>query len=110
MNAGEDTGYREHGRIAAGEGEEEQHCTVAARCCMLAVAFYRRFISPLKGPCCRFEPTCSAYAAEAFRRHGFWRGMGLTLCRIARCHPFYHGNLNDPVPPSRPENPDRRLQ
>ena len=64
------------------------------------VGLYRRWLSPvhhaLVGPCCRFEPTCSAYAEEAQRRHGTLRGGWLTLRRLGRCHPFAQGGL-DPV-------------
>lgn len=49
------------------------------------------------GPCCRFSPTCSRYAAEAFETHGIFKGFGLTLKRLIRCHPWgAHGW--DPVP------------
>jgi putative membrane protein insertion efficiency factor len=61
---------------------------------------YRRFISPLLGPHCRFAPTCSAYAVDALSVHGAARGSWLTLRRIARCHPFSPGG-HDPVPPAR---------
>ena len=66
------------------------------------ISFYRRFISPLKRPCCRFSPTCSTYALEAIRRHGALRGAWLALRRLARCHPYYKGNFYDPVPPLPP--------
>ncbi len=66
--------------------------------CILLVKFYRKYLSPLKGgPCCRFVPTCSAYAIEAFQKRGFFIGMILTVCRILRCNPFHPGGY-DPVP------------
>lgn len=65
------------------------------------VRFYRLAISPLKPPCCRFEPTCSEYAIQAIATHGAIKGMGLAVWRILRCHPFYNGPLYDPVPPPR---------
>ena len=65
---------------------------------MLAlIGFYRRFISPLIGPRCRFTPTCSAYGLEAIQRHGPWKGGWLTLKRVLRCHPFSDCGC-DPVP------------
>ena len=58
---------------------------------------YQTYISPGLRPCCRFTPTCSQYALEAFARHGFWRGGWLTLARLLRCRPgCRHGY--DPVP------------
>ena len=61
------------------------------------IEFYRRWLSPLKPPCCRFVPTCSAYAAEALRKYGWARGGLLTLKRILRCNPWSKGGF-DPVP------------
>ena len=61
------------------------------------VRLYRKFISPLKPPCCRFTPTCSAYALEAFQKRGFFAGLILTVWRILRCNPFGRGGY-DPVP------------
>ncbi len=63
---------------------------------------YRTCISPIKPPTCRFTPTCSAYAWQAIRRFGAFRGGWLALRRILRCHPFYRGPLIDPVPERRP--------
>jgi putative membrane protein insertion efficiency factor len=61
------------------------------------IRVYRWLLSPLLGPSCRFEPSCSIYAEEAIRRHGALRGSWLTLKRLGRCHPFCQGGI-DPVP------------
>lgn len=61
------------------------------------IKLYRKYISPLKKPCCRFTPTCSEYALEAFRMHGAAAGLFLTVFRILRCNPFCKGGY-DPVP------------
>jgi len=58
---------------------------------------YKRWISPLLPPACRFHPTCSEYARDAVEIHGVWRGTGLTLWRLLRCQPFSRGGF-DPVP------------
>ena len=62
------------------------------------VRIYRYAISPLLPRSCRFHPSCSAYALEAIRVHGPWRGGWLALRRIGRCHPWHDGGY-DPVPP-----------
>jgi len=67
------------------------------RIVLLPVHLYRKWISPLKPPTCRFYPTCSAYALEAVEKHGAMRGIGLTAKRIAKCHPFHPGGI-DHVP------------
>ena len=67
------------------------------RLLILPIRFYQRFVSPMFPPCCRFTPTCSAYAIEALQKHGALRGTWLALRRIARCHPW-GGSGYDPVP------------
>ena len=65
--------------------------------CIWLIRFYRKCISPLKKPCCRFTPSCSAYALEAFQKRGFFVGLVLTVWRILRCNPYVPGGY-DPVP------------
>ncbi|MFF2887729.1 membrane protein insertion efficiency factor YidD [Paenibacillus sp. NPDC057967] len=67
---------------------------------------YRKYISPLKPPSCRFYPTCSAYALEAIEVHGAAKGAWLAAKRIGRCHPFHPGGF-DPVPEKLPASADR---
>ena len=62
------------------------------------ISFYRRNISPYTPQCCRFTPTCSAYAYEAIQKYGALKGGWLALKRLLRCHPFYKGDRHDPVP------------
>ncbi|MHB1131240.1 MAG: membrane protein insertion efficiency factor YidD [Chloroflexota bacterium] len=61
------------------------------------IGFYKKFISPLMPPSCRYYPSCSSYAQEAVERYGAGRGGWLAIKRIARCHPFSAGGY-DPVP------------
>jgi putative membrane protein insertion efficiency factor len=62
-----------------------------------AIKFYRKYISPLKPPTCRFTPTCSEYAMIAIDRYGVKKGGWLAIKRVLRCNPFFPGG-NDPVP------------
>jgi len=57
---------------------------------------YKRYISPLLPPACRFHPTCSEYAYQALQRHGLLRGCLMAAGRLVRCHPFHPGGF-DPV-------------
>ena len=67
------------------------------RLLLLVILFYRRCVSPLLPPMCRYYPTCSAYAMEAIGRYGAWRGGRMAVRRILRCHPWHEGGY-DPVP------------
>ncbi len=68
-----------------------------AKLVILPIKAYRKVVSPLLPPSCRFTPTCSAYAVIAIERHGVIRGGWLAVKRIARCHPWNPGGV-DPVP------------
>jgi uncharacterized protein len=74
------------------------------RALLAAVGFYQRAISPNFPPRCRFQPTCSTYAAEALAVHGAARGSRLALWRLLKCAPWHPGGL-DLVPPARPAPP-----
>ena len=62
------------------------------------IRFYQRNVSPFFPARCRFRPTCSAYACEAIQKYGALKGTYLALRRFLRCHPFYKGDIYDPVP------------
>ena len=64
------------------------------------VKFYRKYISPLRPPCCRYYPTCSQYALEAVEKYGALKGGWLALRRLLKCHPFHRQETieYDPVP------------
>ncbi|HNY23404.1 MAG: membrane protein insertion efficiency factor YidD [Bacteroidales bacterium] len=64
---------------------------------LLLIKCYQLCISPFTPPSCRFTPTCSQYAVEAFRKHGPFKGLYLTIYRILRCNPW-GGSGYDPVP------------
>ncbi len=70
------------------------------RLLLAVIRIYRKYISPMRPPCCRFIPTCSQYALEAVEKYGALKGGWLALCRILRCHPFHRQKTieYDPVP------------
>nr|WP_204600309.1 membrane protein insertion efficiency factor YidD [Clostridium pascui] len=63
---------------------------------ILIIKAYRKYISPLKRPCCRFYPTCSQYALDAINKYGALKGSFMSIKRILRCNPFNPGGY-DPV-------------
>ncbi len=71
--------------------------SAGVRAALAALRFYKVAISPLLPPSCRFLPTCSSYAVEAYKRHGVARGTVLTAWRLLRCNPFNPGRGYDPV-------------
>jgi putative membrane protein insertion efficiency factor len=64
---------------------------------LILIRFYQNAVSPHFPASCRYVPSCSAYAYEAVRKYGAFRGMVLSIKRILRCHPFHAGGY-DPVP------------
>ncbi|HEU5344209.1 MAG TPA: membrane protein insertion efficiency factor YidD [Ktedonobacterales bacterium] len=62
------------------------------------IRLYQLTLSQIFPSSCRFEPSCSQYGYQAIEKYGLWRGGVMAVKRIGRCHPFYHGNLYDPVP------------
>lgn len=70
--------------------------SILAQGCIFLVRCYQNYISPLKGPTCRFYPTCSQYSIQAFKKYGFLKGLWLTIKRIGKCHPFHPGGY-DPL-------------
>jgi putative membrane protein insertion efficiency factor len=84
------------------------------RLLLATIAFYHRWLSPavhsLSPGGCRYQPTCSEYAAVAIATHGPLRGLGLALWRLLRCHPFARGGLDQVPPKSRPNAANRDTQ
>lgn len=72
---------------------------------LMLIKGYKTILSPWIPPCCRFTPSCSAYAARAILDHGFFKGISLAGWRILRCNPFCQGGY-DPVPPNHNHTKD----
>ncbi|WP_392566039.1 membrane protein insertion efficiency factor YidD [Utexia brackfieldae] len=72
--------------------------SIGAKALIFLIRGYQRFISPLLGPNCRFQPSCSQYAIIALSRFGLIKGSWLTVKRVLKCHPLHEGG-EDPVPP-----------
>lgn len=70
--------------------------TIFRKFLISAIALYQQLISPYLPQSCRFYPSCSAYASEAIRRYGAWRGSWMAIRRLGRCHPWHEGG-HDPV-------------
>lgn len=78
--------------------------TAGTRVALILIRAYQLLLAPVAGGACRFHPSCSAYALDAVRVHGPWRGLVLALRRVARCHPFSSPAI-DPVPEARMPDP-----
>jgi uncharacterized protein len=74
---------------------------VVRKALILLIRLYQLIISPLFGPVCRFEPSCSRYAMACIETHGALRGCWLALRRLLRCHPFNPGGYDPPPLPGR---------
>ena len=72
--------------------------TWQVRAGLVVIRAYQLVLGPFTGGACRFEPSCSRYAAEAVETHGLLKGLWLAVGRVARCHPFARPGI-DPVPP-----------
>ena len=88
------------GRLEAPAPERRMAAVIAVRALTAPIRLYQRVISPALPRRCKYEPTCSAYAAEAIRTYGPLRGVVLAVWRVLRCNPFSHGGY-DPVSEQR---------
>jgi len=79
---------------------QTRHQSCAGRIAVGLLRSYKRWVSPLLPPACRFTPTCAEYMSEAITVHGLGAGVWLGVRRLARCHPFHPGGF-DPVPPAK---------
>lgn len=76
---------------------------MVARLLIFLIRIYQWTLSPLLGPVCRFEPSCSRYAVGCLQLHGALKGSWLTIRRLSRCHPFNPGGYDPPPLPEGQE-------
>jgi putative membrane protein insertion efficiency factor len=69
---------------------------VIGACLIGLIRVYQVTLSPLLGPACRFEPSCSRYMAESIKKYGTWKGLGRGLRRVSHCHPWHPGGYDPP--------------
>ena len=93
------------GSVAAAEERVTVHKSILVRAALLALRFYKAYLSILFAGSCRFEPTCSQYAYQAIERFGVARGIWLGLKRLLRCQPLSRKFGYDPVPEKWEEMP-----
>ncbi len=74
----------------------DEWTNLPSRLMMGILRLYKRYLSPVLGAHCRFTPTCSVYAMGAFKKHGFFRGVTMTMHRLLRCNPFFEGGYDPP--------------
>jgi len=89
-----------HATARAQHPASQRAARVARAAALAPILLYQRFISPAIPRRCKYEPTCSRYAAEAIRGYGVWRGLVLAAWRLLRCNPWSHGGY-DPVQAQR---------
>lgn len=86
--------------------ESNQFSSLIKQALLVLIRIYQVGISPWLGKNCRFYPTCSCYTHEAIRTHGPWRGLGLGIFRIAKCHPWHPGGVD--LVPEKHHSPSTR--
>lgn len=79
-----------------GGGAPRGRYTIMLKILIKVIGIYQRYLSPLKGPTCRFYPSCSTYAKESLMKHGLFKGLWYSAVRITKCHPYHPGGY-DPV-------------
>ncbi len=89
-----------HAPPRAQRGLADRTASLARTAAVTPIFLYQRLVSPAIPRRCKYEPTCSRYAAEAIRRHGVLRGLVLATWRLLRCNPWSHGGY-DPVEAQR---------